>query len=152
MMRNYRDLPSGSVNRAKTLRRNATEAEKRLWNALREKLPEAKFRRQVPHGPYVADFLNFAAKLVIEVDGATHAERTEQDAARTRYFKAQGYHVLRFWNHEVMENLDGVLTQISLSCQVERSHVSSFEEGGAKRRKGEDDPNATHPTPSPSHA
>ncbi|WP_176592591.1 endonuclease domain-containing protein [Sphingobium sp. EM0848] len=143
-MRNYRDLPSGSVDRAKTLRRNATEAEKRLWNALREKFPNQKFRRQVPYGPYVADFLNFAGKLIIEVDGATHAERTQQDAARTRYFEAQGYQILRFWNYEVMENLDGVLTRISLSLK-ER-------EGGAKRRKGEDGPGAIHPIPSPSHA
>ncbi|PJG48714.1 hypothetical protein CAF53_11065 [Sphingobium sp. LB126] len=143
MMRNYRDLPSGSVGRAKTLRRNATESEKRLWNALREKLPGVKFRRQVPHGPYVADFLNFAGKLIIEVDGATHAERTEQDATRTRYFEAQGYQTLRFWNHEVMDNLEGVLTTISLSLR-ER-------EGGAKRREGEGD-EAVQKTPSPSHA
>ncbi|AEG50795.1 protein of unknown function DUF559 [Sphingobium chlorophenolicum L-1] len=123
MMRNYRDLPSGSVSRAKTLRRNATEAEKRLWNALREKLPEAKFRRQVPHGPYVADFLNFAAKLAIEVDGATHAERTEQDAARTRYFEAQGYQVLRFWNHEVLNNIGGVVTAIATALSPSPSHA-----------------------------
>ncbi|WP_022682024.1 endonuclease domain-containing protein [Sphingobium bisphenolivorans] len=122
-MRNYRDLPSGSVDRAKTLRRNATEAEKRLWNALREKLPGAKFRRQVPYGPYVADFLCFAAKLAIEVDGVTHAERTEQDAARSRYFEAQGYHVLRFWNHEVMENIDGVVAGIAARLSPSPSHA-----------------------------
>ena len=123
MMRNYRDLPSGSVGRAKTLRRNATEAEKRLWNALREKLPGVKFRRQVPHGPYVTDFLNFAGKLIIEVDGATHAERTEQDAARTRYFEAQGYRVLRFWNHEVLNTIDGVVTAIAIALTPSPSHA-----------------------------
>jgi len=142
-MRNYRDLPSGSVDRARTLRRNATEAEKRLWRALREQLPTMKFRRQVPYGAYVADFLCFAGKLIIEVDGASHADSVEQDAVRTRYFEAQGYQVVRFWNHEVMDNLDGVLTRISLSLR-ER-------EGGAKRREGEGDMPG-HQTPSPSHA
>jgi very-short-patch-repair endonuclease len=112
-MRNYRDLPSGSVDRARALRRNATEAEKRLWTSLREKLPGVKFRRQVPHGAYVADFLCFSAKLIVEVDGATHAESSEQDLVRTRYFEAQGYQVLRFWNHEVLGNIDGVVSAIA---------------------------------------
>lgn len=141
--RHYEGLPSGSVDRARTLRRNATYAEKRLWRGLRDKLPGMKFRRQVPHGAYVADFLCFAGKLIVEVDGATHADSIEQDAARTRYFEAQGYRVLRFWNHEIMDNIDGVLTRISLSLR-ER-------EGGAKRREGEGD-TLDCPTPSPSHA
>lgn len=143
MMRNYRDLSSGSVDRARILRRNATDAEKQLWSGLRAKLSATKWRRQVPHGPYVADFLCFSARLIVEVDGATHADSIEQDAARTRYFEAQGYRVLRFWNHDVMDNLDGVLTRISLSLR-ER-------EGGAKRREGEGDA-LDRPTPSPSHA
>jgi very-short-patch-repair endonuclease len=141
--RHYEGLPSGALDKAKTLRRNATGAEKHLWRTLREKLPGVKFRRQVPHGTYVADFLCFDGKLIIEVDGATHAESIEQDAIRTRYFEAQGYHVLRFWNHDVMDNLDGVLTRISLSLP-ER-------EGGAKRREGEGE-GPDHQTPSPSHA
>ncbi len=122
-MRNYRDLPSGAVDQARTLRRNATEAEKRLWRALREQLPTVKFRRQVPHGAYVADFLCFSGKLVVEVDGATHAESIEQDAARTRYFEAQGYHVLRFWNHEVMENTEGVVAVIAARLSPSPSHA-----------------------------
>lgn len=142
-MRNYNDLASGSVDRARSLRRNATDAEKRLWRALREKLPGTKWRRQVPHGPYVADFLCFTARLIVEVDGATHADTVETDAVRTRYFEAQGYQVLRFWNHEVMENPEGVLTRISLSLR-ER-------EGGAKRREGEGEA-PDYPSPSPSHA
>lgn len=141
--RHYEGLPSGALDKAKALRRNATGAEKRLWIALREKLPDVKFRRQVPHGPYIADFLCFSARLIVEVDGATHADSIEQDAIRTRYFEAQGYHVLRFWNHDVMDNLDGVLTRISLSLR-ER-------EGGAKRREGEGE-GPDHHTPSPSRA
>ncbi|RSU73627.1 endonuclease domain-containing protein [Sphingomonas sp. S-NIH.Pt3_0716] len=122
-MRNYRDLPSGAVDQARILRRNATEAEKRLWRALREQLPTVKFRRQVPHGAYVADFLCFSGKLVVEVDGASHAESAEQDAVRTRYFETQGYHVLRFWNHEVMENTEGVVAVIAARLSPSPSHA-----------------------------
>jgi very-short-patch-repair endonuclease len=122
-MRNYRDLPSGAVDRARTLRRNATEAEKRLWRALHEQLPTVKFRRQVPHGAYVADFLCFSGKLVVEVDGASHAESAEQDAVRTRYFETQGYQILRFWNHEVMENTEGVVAVIAARLSPSPSHA-----------------------------
>jgi len=118
-MRNYRDLPSGTLSRARGLRRNATESEKCLWRALRETLPAAKFRRQVPHGPYFADFLSFAAKLIVEVDGGQHAEATAYDAARTRYFGTQGFRVLRVWNNEVLENIDGVLSVIARSLAGE---------------------------------
>ncbi|MBH1992503.1 MAG: DUF559 domain-containing protein [Sphingomonadaceae bacterium] len=121
--RHYEGLPSGSVSRARNLRRNAPEAEKRLWTALREKLPGMKFRHQVPHGAYVADFLCFAGQLIIEVDGATHAERIEQDADRTRYFEAQGYQVLRFWNHEVMDNIEGVVAVIAARLSPSPSHA-----------------------------
>ncbi|HEX8443432.1 MAG TPA: endonuclease domain-containing protein [Allosphingosinicella sp.] len=105
--------PSGTLTRARQLRRNATEAEKRLWSALREAFPHAKFRRQVPYGAYFADFLSFSAKLIIEVDGGQHAYRVEQDAVRTRYLEAQGFRVLRFWNNDVLENTSGVLETIA---------------------------------------
>lgn len=117
-MRNYRNQPSGTVARARELRRNATDMEKRLRRAMREAFPEAKFRFQVPYGPYFVDFLSFPGKLIIEVDGGQHAEAVEYDAARTRYLEAQGYTVLRFWNNDIFENLDGVLTII-------RQHLSA---------------------------
>jgi very-short-patch-repair endonuclease len=68
-----------------------------------------KFRRQAPIGPYVVDFVCFEKRLVIELDGSQHAERTDQDEQRTRYLERQGFRVIRFWNVEVFENLDGVL-------------------------------------------
>jgi len=144
-MRNYRNLPSGSVDRARDLRKNATEAEKRLRRALREAFPAIKFRFQVPYGLYFADFLSFGAKLIIEVDGGQHSEAATYDAARTRFFEGEGYRVLRFWNNDVLENTDGVIAQISLSLR-ER-------EGAPKARKGEGDqaPNLSA-SPSPSHA
>lgn len=106
-------LSTGATDRARTLRRDATEAEALLWYALREKLPAAKFRRQVPLGSYFADFASHAAKLVVEVDGNHHIEAAEHDAARTRFLNSEGYRVLRFWNNEVLQNLEGVLTRIA---------------------------------------
>jgi very-short-patch-repair endonuclease len=106
-------LAAGTVPRSRALRRSTTDAEKRLWRALREKLPEAKFRRQVPLGPYFADFVSHSAKLVIEVDGGQHAEQEAQDARRTAFLNGEGYRVIRFWNNEVMEQLEGVLSVIA---------------------------------------
>ncbi len=103
-------------DRARQLRRASTEAEQRLWNRLRGgQLKGAKFRRQHPIGPYIADFFCLAAKLVIELDGGGHAaeEQRRADAARTAYLESCGYRVLRFWNNEVVENLDGVLERIA---------------------------------------
>src|SRR5688572_20385157 len=71
-------LPAGTIPHARELRRASTDAEKRLWRALREKLPEAKFRRQDPLGPYFADLVSHSAKLVIELDGGQHAEQEVQ--------------------------------------------------------------------------
>ncbi|WNO54697.1 endonuclease domain-containing protein [Stakelama saccharophila] len=105
-------LPARTVARSRELRRNATDAEKMLWRLLRETVPGAKFRRQVPLGPYFADFCSHAARLVIEVDGGQHAEAVAQDAARTRFIEGEGYRVIRFWNSDVQDNPNGVMTVI----------------------------------------
>jgi very-short-patch-repair endonuclease len=97
---------------ARRLRRGATEAETKLWRALREQLPEFGFRRQHPIGPCVMDFACPARKLAIEIDGGQHALQQNQDAARTAELARRGYRVIRFWNNEVMENLAGVLDTI----------------------------------------
>ena len=112
-MKGYDKAPSGSVERARRLRRDATDAEKCLWRALREAFPDAKFRRQTPVGPYIADFLSFRHKLIIEVDGGQHTP--EADAIRTRYLEREGYRIRRFWNNDVLANTEGVLALISLS-------------------------------------
>ncbi len=116
-MRLYANQPIGTVPRARQLRRDAPEPERRLLRALRESHPQLKWRHQAPFGPYYTDILCIAARLVIEVDGETHAITTEYDAARTRYITRQGYQVLRFTNPDVMANLDGVITQISFSLR-----------------------------------
>ena len=116
-MRLYQDQPSGTVSRARQLRRQASEPERRLLRALREAFPHLKWRRQVPLGPFYADILCFTERLVIEVDGDTHAGRETQDAARTIFIQSEGYRVLRATNPDVTHNLDGVIRQISFSLR-----------------------------------
>ncbi|RZF63727.1 DUF559 domain-containing protein [Sphingomonas populi] len=95
--------------RARELRANATDAERRLWSILSaRKLAGVRFNRQVPIGPFICDFVSRSAKLIIEVDGGQHDANHDADAQRTRYLEAQGYRVIRFWNNEVMQNLEGV--------------------------------------------
>ena len=102
-----------SISRARRLRQDLTDAERLLWSRLRRnRLEEWHFRRQAPIGPYTVDFACVAAGLVIEVDGGQHAAQREKDAARTAYLEARGYRVIRFWNNEVIGNLDGVLEVI----------------------------------------
>jgi very-short-patch-repair endonuclease len=106
-------LPALTPSRSRELRRNAGEPERVMKRALREALPDAKFRHQVPMGPYHADFCSHGAKLIIEIDDASHAERHDRDDARTRFLNDEGYQVIRFWNNEVMDNRDGVLAAIA---------------------------------------
>ena len=86
---------------ARRLRRNPTDAEKRLWSKLRHKqLSGHRFRRQVPIGPYIVDFACLGARLIVEVDGGQHANQIERDNARTAWLGGQGFRVLRFWNND----------------------------------------------------
>ncbi len=122
-MKSYDIAADGAVRRARELRRASTEAEKRLWRALRVKLAQFKWRRQMPIGPYFVDFACFAEKLIIELDGGQHADAAGYDEARSRIIEAQGYRVLRFWNNDVLSNTNGVLERImqELSTSPSRS-------------------------------
>jgi len=103
-----------SLARAQEMRKNPTDAEKKLWAALSdEKLQGKKFRRQHAIGNYIVDFVCTSANLIIELDGGQHSEQTAYDTVRTAYLETQHYRVLRFWNHEVMQNLEGVLAMIT---------------------------------------
>ena len=98
---------------ARALRRSATDAERLLWQRLRNRqVSGLKFRRQEPLGPYVVDFFCLARRLIVEVDGGQHAAAGNRDTARTAWFQARGYRVVRFWNTEVIENIEGVLETI----------------------------------------
>jgi len=102
-----------ATTNARTLRRNLTDVERLLWRALRDKqLGGHRFRRQHPIGRYIADFACIEQKLVIELDGGQHQEQLAYDEQRTAFIQAQGWQVLRFWNNDVLNNLDGVLTTI----------------------------------------
>ncbi|CAA9536291.1 MAG: hypothetical protein AVDCRST_MAG91-3409, partial [uncultured Sphingomonadaceae bacterium] len=105
-------LRPDTVVRSRQLRRDRTPAEDRLWRALRDAFPHAKFRFQVPLGPYHADFCSHGAKLVIEADGGQHADTAEYDEARTRFLNAEGYRVICFWNNDIIQNIDGVMTVV----------------------------------------
>jgi very-short-patch-repair endonuclease len=105
---------------AKNLRKNSTEAEKKLWLHLRAKQFQGlKFRKQAPMGRYIVDFVCHAKKLVIEVDGGQHAADKSRDRQRGIWLRAQGYEVMRFWNNEVLENVEGVLECV----RVKVSHL-----------------------------
>jgi very-short-patch-repair endonuclease len=97
---------------ARQMRRTPTAAEKKLWHHLhRISLSGSHFRRQVQLGRYIVDFVSHRACVVIEVDGGQHSENLA-DAFRTRFIESQGYRVLRFWNNDVLNNIDGVLEVI----------------------------------------
>ncbi len=104
--------------RARELRHAATPAERRLWTALSgRKLDGFKFSRQMPVGPFFADFLCRSAMLVVELDGASHDDRLDRDAARDAELRRLGYRVLRFTNEEVLGSLDGVATAIAQALE-----------------------------------
>lgn len=118
----------GTVERARRLRRDATPAEKELWFALRRGgLNGYKFRRQQRLGPFIADFACQSARLVIEVDGDSHAAQIDYDARRTEFLAREGYRVLRFTNREVMNNLDGVcrVIEAALADSPSPSHAAA---------------------------
>lgn len=115
-----RDAEKGTVRKAKQLRRTMTRAEVILWQHLRKRqMAGHRFRRQVPIGPYIADFACVQAKLIIEVDGATHSETAEiaRDVRRTTFLEQQGWQVHRIWNTEVYENLKGVLEMVFMKLE-----------------------------------
>ncbi|MCP1771446.1 very-short-patch-repair endonuclease [Neisseria perflava] len=104
---------------AKNMRREMTEAERVLWFHLRaNRLGGYKFRRQQPLGAYIADFVCTRPKLIIEADGGQHTEQTAYDNTRSKWFEAQGFTVLRFWNHEILQQTAAVLEQIFQTLQA----------------------------------
>lgn len=103
--------------RARILRRDSTEVERRLWGALRELALPWKFRRQHPIGDRIVDFACPARRLVIELDGGQHDRQRTADVLRSAAIEAHGYRVIRSWNNEVMENLDGVLQSIRAALE-----------------------------------
>lgn len=114
---------------AKHLRSRMTESENRLWRHLRaHRLNGEKFRRQQPLGPYVVDFVHFGSRLIVEADGGQHND-APHDKQRDDWLREQGFTVLRFWNHEIMGNLDGVLATIMEAVMNPPSPLAPLPQG-----------------------
>ena len=123
-------------SRARSMRAAPTDAELRLWRLLRDRrLNGVKFRRQVPVGPYIVDFLCVGAKLIVEADGSQHAESL-RDKARDAYLTNQGWKVLRFWNNEVAQNREGVLETILAHARPSSGAALPFSPGRRWRAEG----------------
>jgi primosomal protein N' (replication factor Y) len=107
-----------SLEQARTLRQRQTDAELRLWSRLRRnQLDGHHFRRQVPIGPYVADFACIARRVVVEVDGGQHSNRVDADTRRTAFLEKFHYRVIRFWNNDVLANTEAVLETIRVALR-----------------------------------
>lgn len=106
-----------NTERARDLRNSATSAERKLWAMILRSRLGAKFSRQMPVGPYYADFLCRELKLVIELDGLSHDLRPDHDERRDGFFRSEGFTVLRFANEDVMNNREGVLTEIAKAIE-----------------------------------
>ena len=99
-------------NLARNLRREQIDVERKLWMRLRDRqLCGAKFRRQHPLGPYIVDFCCPDRGLIVELDGGQHAEQSAGDQIRTSFLEANGYRVVRFWNHDVLEQMEAILEE-----------------------------------------
>jgi very-short-patch-repair endonuclease len=117
MTRNVRAVALPHL-RARRLRRDQTEAEKKLWGRLRSKrLVQFRFRRQFPIGNFIADFACPRSKLVIELDGSHHLDQAEKDDWRTRLIEERGFRVIRFWDNEVLTNIDTVVEMIEAALR-----------------------------------
>ena len=119
------DLPRPKRSNPKTkhqaiqLRKKSTPAERKLWSRIRDDQLGVTFRRQHAVGNYIPDFCCPKAKLIIELDGSQHLEQEEYDNERTRYLESLGYKVIRFWNNEVMKNVDSVILAVMNALEDE---------------------------------
>ncbi len=119
----YDRLPT---KHARNLRNNPTDAERKLWDALRNRqLAGVRFNRQVPIGPFICDFVSRASRLIIEVDGGQHSVNSVADEARSTFLRERGFRVLRFWNNEILGNSEGVLTTIERALMDRPSPIPS---------------------------
>lgn len=108
------------MHQAGELRKESTPAERKLWAYLRGDKLGVNFRRQHAIGKYIPDFCSPKAKLVIELDGSQHLEQKEYDLERTKYLESQGYKVIRFWNNDVMNNIEGVILAIMVALEKQQ--------------------------------
>ncbi len=131
-----RTIPTVQRERARTMRNEATPAERKLWSRLRaSSLDGHKFSRQIAVGPFICDLVCRRLKLVVEIDGGQHGG--DDDARRTRYLEAHGYTVLRFWNVQVLQETDGVLTTIAATLHKASAAAKTPPPAPPASRRGE---------------
>jgi very-short-patch-repair endonuclease len=107
-----------SIEKARQLRKDSTDAERMLWQHLRARqIDGCKFRRQRPVGPYIADFVCVERKLILELDGGQHAENKAYDNRRTEWLESEGFRVLRFWNNDVLEDVESVKQAVLMALE-----------------------------------
>ena len=121
MPRKKRSNPK-TMNTAGKLRKDSTPAERKLWSRIRNNQLGITFRRQHAVGVYIPDFCSPEAKLIIELDGSQHLEQEDYDEERTKYLENLGYKVIRFWNNDVINNIDGVILKILYAMQEGKFH------------------------------
>ena len=127
-------------SRARALRNNPTDVEKLLWRQLRMwQLDGYKFRRQQPLGNFIVDFVCLDKRLIVELDGAQHAERSDDDANRDAWLSKQGFTVLRFWNNDVLKNVTTVTERIFETLK-NSPFLSPSPQGGRKKIQGRNNP------------
>jgi very-short-patch-repair endonuclease len=125
-----------TLAKAQRLRRDMTDAERKLWSALRNRqLEGAKFRKQQPIGPFIVDFVCQEHRLVVEADGGQHAE-SSADLRRTAFLESKGYRVLRFWNTDILTNLNGVADVIATELRTPHPARASRESPSPSRGEG----------------
>jgi very-short-patch-repair endonuclease len=133
--------------KAKRLRREMTDAERKLWSVLRgAKLEGVKFRRQQPIGPFIADFVCQERRMIVEADGSQHAD-SASDKRRTAFLESKGYRVVRFWNSEILGNLDGVADAIVTALSFPHPAQAAPESPSPSRGEGNGDAELTSPHP-----
>jgi very-short-patch-repair endonuclease len=134
-VRGTRKNPMQTSSNAKKLRQHMTGAERKLWTHLRgRQLRGAKFRRQHQIGPYIVDFVAFESRLVIELDGGHHAVQLAEDSKRGDWLTSDGFTVLRFWNHEVLQQTEAVLQTIAEGLAPHPNPPPRRGEGGQERK------------------
>ncbi len=126
---------------ARQMRGQPTDAERILWQRLRHDIQIAgsHFRRQALIGPFIVDFASRRAKLVVELDGGQHDTRRAADARRTRFIEGRGYRVLRFWNNDVLGNIDGVLSEIQFALTTTPTPTPNPSPQGGRERTSDAD-------------
>jgi very-short-patch-repair endonuclease len=134
-LRDRKIMPRNKIL-ARHMRQTPTDAETKLWWHLRHRLSlsDTHFRRQVHLGHYIVDFVNHRLKLIIELDGGQHAVQITRDVRRTKFLESKGYRVLRFWNNDVLQNINGVLEVIQNEILTTPTPNPSPQGGGEKMR------------------